>query len=71
MYGARDYPAHLGYGAMPLFQDETIRGHSKFWLPRKNLPVPYCHKYCTVPYEAEKRIRPAVFLTGPVSDYVF
>ena len=34
MYGARDYLAHLGYGAMRLFQDDII---------------PYCHKYCTVP----------------------
>ena len=50
MYGARDYLAYLGYGAMPLFQDEIIRGAMANFGPGKNnLPVPYCHKYCTVP----------------------
>ena len=71
MYGARAYLAYLGYEAMRLFPYEILRGNGKFWSRKKNLPVPYCHKYCTVPYEAEKRIRPAVFLTGPVSDNVF
>ena len=28
MYGARDYLAYLGYGAMRLFQDDIIRGIS-------------------------------------------
>ena len=50
MYGARDYLAYLGYGAMRLFQDEILRGHGNFWSRKKNLPVPYCHEYCTVPY---------------------
>ena len=27
MYGARDFSAYLGYGAMRLFQDEILRGH--------------------------------------------
>ena len=31
MYGARDYLAYLGYGAMRLFQDDIIRGHVNFW----------------------------------------
>ena len=49
MYGARAYLAYLGYGATRLFQDEILRGHGNFWSWKKNLPVPYCHKYCTVP----------------------
>ena len=48
MYGARDYLAYLGYGAMPLFQDEIIRGHSNFWSRRKDIAVPYCHNCYTV-----------------------
>ena len=34
MYGTRDYLAHLGYGAIPLFQDEIIRGHSNYFWSR-------------------------------------
>ena len=34
MYGARAYSACLGYGAMRLFEDETLRGHGKS--PKKN-----------------------------------
>ena len=29
MYGARAYSAYLGYGAMRLFEGETLRGHGK------------------------------------------
>ena len=50
MYGARAYLAYLRYGAMRFFQDKILRGHGNFWFPEKNLPVPYSHKYCTVPY---------------------
>ena len=34
MYGARAYSAYLGYGAMRLFEGETLRGHGKS--PKKN-----------------------------------
>ena len=51
MYGARAYLAYLGYGAMWLFQDEILWGHGNFWSQKKKLPVPYCHKYWTVPKE--------------------
>ena len=47
MYGARDYLAYLGYGAMRLFQDDGAM--ATFGPGKKYLPVPYCHKYCTVP----------------------
>ena len=56
MYGTRDYLAHLGYGAMRFFQNEILRGHGNFW-SRKKIPVPYSHKYCTVPYNAEEGAR--------------
>ena len=36
MYGARDYLAYLGYGAMRLFQNEIIWGHGNFWSRKKN-----------------------------------
>ena len=65
MYETRDYFAHLGYGAMSLFQEEIIRGHSNFCFGNKNLPVPYCHEYCTVPYSkklsCKKKTLKAVF----------
>ena len=49
MYGARGYLAHLGYGAMPLFQDEIIRGHGDICSRKKESPIPYCYKYWLVP----------------------
>ena len=36
LYMARDYLAYSGYGAMPLFQNEIIRGHGNFWSRKKN-----------------------------------
>ena len=49
MYGARAYLAYLRYGAMRFFQDKILRGHGNFW--SRKLPIPYSHKYCTVPYQ--------------------
>ena len=54
MYGAGDYLAHFGYGAMPLFQNEIIWGQSNFFVPEKiyrsrDRTRAYCHKYGTVP----------------------
>ena len=55
MYGARDYLAYCGYGAMPLFQDEIIRGHSNFWSRKKN-------------YRSRIAINIALSLIEPVSE---
>ena len=39
MYGGRDYLAHLGYGAIPLFEDEIIRGNNNFMSRKKMYDV--------------------------------
>ena len=40
MYGARNYFAYLGYGAIRLFQEEIIRGHVNFGCWKKKFTGP-------------------------------
>ena len=54
MYGARYYLAYLGYGAMPIFQDDIIWCHGNFWLQKKKSSIPFFHQYGTVPYRIPK-----------------
>ena len=64
MYEAIDYLAYLGYGAMRLFQEEIIWGAMVTFGPgKRNLPVPFCHKYCTVKRKYHHCLRKAAWVS--------
>ena len=59
MYGARAYLAYLRYGPCGFFKIKSYGAMATFGPGRKYIPVPYSHKYCTVPKVArEIKIRP-------------